>query len=165
MQAINLYINGEDYPVLIESNNTLLEVMRDKLGLTGTKEGCNCGDCGTCTVLVDGQPVLACLTFAKRMEGREILTIEGLAQGKKLHPLQQAFVIRGSIQCGFCSPGMILTGKALLDYNPRPSREEIKKAIAGNLCRCTGYIKIFDAIEEASEKIAEEQNSQQTAGK
>lgn len=155
-QLINLRVNGESYETLIKPNNTLLEVLRENLGLVGTKEGCNCGDCGTCTVLVDGKPILSCLTLAKKMEGYEITTIEGLAEGEKLHPIQQAFVERGSIQCGFCSPGMILTGKALLDYKARPTRDEIKKAIGGNLCRCTGYVKIFDALEDASNKIAAE---------
>ncbi len=153
-QMISLNVNGEEYQVLIEPNNTLLEVLRDNLGLVGTKEGCNCGDCGTCTVLVDGQPVLSCLTFAKRMEGYKILTIEGMVEGEKLHPLQESFVTKGAIQCGFCTPGMIMTGKALLDYNSRPDKEEIKKAIGGNLCRCTGYIKIIEAIEDASKKIS-----------
>lgn len=152
-QIINLHVNGENHEVLIAPQNTLLEVLRDKLGLVGTKEGCDCGDCGTCTVIIDGQPALSCLTLAVRSEGKEIITIEGLAEGEELHPLQKAFVEKGAIQCGYCSPGMIMSGKALLDYNSQPDREEIKKAIGGNLCRCTGYVKIIDAIEDASKKM------------
>jgi len=139
-------VNGEPHEVIIEAKTTLLELLRDKLGLTGTKCGCDTGDCGACTVLVDGKPVLSCLTLAATVKGKNILTIEGLAKGGVLHPLQKAFVDYGAIQCGFCTPGMILMAKALLDENPNPSREEVKEFLAGNLCRCTGYSQIIDAV-------------------
>jgi len=143
---LRLTVNGQTYDLLIPPNRTLLEVLRDELYLTGTKEGCGTGDCGACTVIVDGRPVLACLTLALEVEGAEVLTIEGLARDGELHPLQQAFIEQGAIQCGFCTPGMILTAKALLDRNPHPTIEEIRRAIAGNLCRCTGYARIIQAI-------------------
>lgn len=149
-RIVELKVNGETHEVVIKSHQTLLEVLRDNLGYTGTKEGCGVGACGSCTVIVDGEAILACLTFAESVVGKEILTIEGLARGGTLHPIQASFVENGAIQCGFCTPGMIMTAKALLDSNPKPSREEIRLAIAGNLCRCTGYQKIVDAIEAAS---------------
>jgi len=140
-------VNGVAYEELIESNMTLLEVLRDKLGLTGTKQGCTgSGNCGACTVLVDGKPILSCLTLAASVKGQDILTIEGLAKGTTLHPLQKAFIEHGAIQCGFCTPGMVLSAKALLDENPDPTSEDVKVALAGNLCRCTGYVKIVDAV-------------------
>ena len=145
-QLIELKVNGEIYEVAIDPHRTLLEVLRENLGLTGTKEACGMGDCGACTVLMDGKPVLSCLTLAMDVQGKDILTIEGLAREGELHPIQKAFVEHGAIQCGFCTPGMIMSAKALLDKNPRPTQEEIKKAISGNLCRCTGYIKIIEAI-------------------
>jgi carbon-monoxide dehydrogenase small subunit len=140
-------VNGNDVAVEIEADELLVDVLRDRLGLIGTKIGCNEGECGACTVIMDGIPVLSCLLPALRAQGREITTIEGLSDGDTLHPLQQAFVDHGAVQCGYCIPGFILSAKALLDANPHPSREEIKEAIAGNLCRCTGYVKIIEAIE------------------
>jgi aerobic-type carbon monoxide dehydrogenase small subunit (CoxS/CutS family) len=144
-------VNGIQHEELIESNMTLLELLRDRLGLTGTKQGCAAsGNCGACTVLVDGDPILSCLTLAATVKGRNILTIEGLAKGTTLDPLQRAFIDQGAVQCGFCTPGMILTARHLLDHNPNPGREEIKAGLAGNLCRCTGYVKIVDAVQAAA---------------
>ena len=147
-----LRINNEDYDLYISPHRTLLEVLRDELQLTGAKESCNQGACGTCTVLLDGLPVRSCLLLALEAQGREITTIEGLAQDGKLHPVQEAFVEHHGIQCGFCSPGMILTAKALLDENPHPTETEIRRAISGNVCRCTGYAKIVEAIKASSGK-------------
>ena len=138
-------VNGEEHTVLADTRDTLLDLLRDRLGLTGTKEGCGNGNCGTCTVLMDGAPVNACLVLALEAPGRAIVTIEGLAAGE-LHPLQQALVQHAGTQCGFCTPGIVLSAKALLDENPRPSEVQIRHAIAGNLCRCTGYGKIVEAI-------------------
>lgn len=149
-ELIELKVNGEAYQVSIEPWKTLLEVLRETLNLTGTKEGCGKGDCGACTVLLDGKPVNSCLLLAIESQGKDILTIEGLAQGGQLHPIQQAFIGHGAIQCGFCSPGMILSAKALLDNDPQPSEAEVRQAISGNLCRCTGYTKIIEAILAAS---------------
>jgi len=146
-KIVELQVNGQAHEVLIKPQQTLLEVLRDSLGLTGSKEGCGLGACGACTVLVDGEAALSCLMLVESAVGKEILTIEGLAREGELDPLQSAFVEHGAIQCGYCSPGMIMVGKALLDRNPKPSRDEIRVAIAGNLCRCTGYQKIVDAIE------------------
>jgi aerobic carbon-monoxide dehydrogenase small subunit len=143
-------VNGQEYQVIIEPHMLLIDVLRDKLGLTGTKYSCGAGDCGACTVLIDGKPSFSCLTLAVTARGKNILTIEGVADGNELHPIQQAFVDQGAVQCGFCTPGMILSTKALLDENPEPSRDEIKTALAGNLCRCTGYVKIVDAVEAAA---------------
>jgi carbon-monoxide dehydrogenase small subunit len=148
---IELKINGQSYELAIDTHRTLLEVLREQLGFTGTKSGCDQGECGTCTVLMDGVPVHSCLTLAVDVRGKEITTIEGLARGKELHPLQQAFVDHGAIQCGFCTPGMVLTGKALLDKNTSPTEGEIRRAISGNLCRCTGYVKIVEAIQAAAD--------------
>ncbi len=145
-KTIILKVNDHEYDLVIPVNRTLTQVLRENLKLTGTKQGCSVGDCGSCTVLMDGQPVNSCLVLAVEAEGREIQTIEGLAEDGKLHPIQQAFVDKGGIQCGFCSPGMILTAKALLDKNPSPTESEIREAISGNLCRCTGYQKIVEAI-------------------
>ncbi len=150
---IQLTINGQPVEAAVEPNRTLLQLLREDLGLTGTKHGCGLGDCGACTVILDGQPVNSCLVLAIQANGREVLTIEGLAENGKLHPIQQAFVNKGAIQCGFCTPGMILSAKALLDANPKPTEQEIRMAISGNLCRCTGYQKIVEAIEEAAETI------------
>jgi carbon-monoxide dehydrogenase small subunit len=146
-KIVELQVNGQAHEVLIKPQQTLLEVLRDSLGLTGSKEGCGLGACGACTVLVDGEAALSCLMLVESAVGKEILTIEGLAREGELDPLQSAFVEHGAIQCGYCSPGMIMVGKALLDRNPKPTRDEIRVAIAGNLCRCTGYQKIVDAIE------------------
>ena len=139
-------INGRPYELLIGTNLTLAELLRDHLDLTGTKCACGVGECGSCTVLVDGKPTLSCSTLAIAVRERNILTIEGLAKGTTLHPLQQAFIDSGAIQCGFCTPGMILTAKALLDETPNPTRLEVKESLGGNLCRCTGYVKIIDAV-------------------
>jgi carbon-monoxide dehydrogenase small subunit len=151
-KEIRLVVNDEPTSLDVEPNWTLLKVIRDSMGLTGTKEGCGEGECGSCTVLVDGKAVNACLILAVDMDGRTVTTIEGLAQGSELHPLQKAFLEKGAVQCGFCTPGMILTAKSLLDQNPHPSEEEIRFAIAGNLCRCTGYAKIVDAIRTLAER-------------
>jgi carbon-monoxide dehydrogenase small subunit len=147
---VTLRVNGEAYDLLTYPHRTLLEVLREDLHLTGAKESCGEGACGTCTVLLDGAPVRSCLLLAIEAEGREVTTIEGLAAGGKLHPLQEAFVEHHAIQCGFCTPGMILTAKALLDAVPEPTEEEIRRALSGNICRCTGYAKIVDAVKAAS---------------
>lgn len=147
---LTMTVNGQKVAVNVEADELLVDVLRDKLGLTGTKIGCNEGECGACTVILDGEAALSCLLPALRAQGRTITTIEGLSDGDTLHPIQQAFVDHGAIQCGYCTPGLILSAKALLDRNPHPSREQIKEAIAGNLCRCTGYVKIIEAIEAAA---------------
>ena len=152
-QTARFIVNGRPYEVMIEPQMTLVEVLRDQLDLTGTKYGCGIGQCGACTVLVDGKPMSACLTLAITVKDTNIVTIEGLSEGNVLHPIQKAFVDYGAIQCGFCTPGMILTTKALLDKNPNPTREEVKVALSGNLCRCTGYVKIVDAVLAAAEMI------------
>jgi carbon-monoxide dehydrogenase small subunit len=149
-KTISLKVNDREYDLVIPVNRTLAQVLRENLKLTGTKQGCEMGDCGSCTVLLDGQPVNSCLVLAVEAEGHEILTIEGLSEEGKLHPLQRAFVEHGGIQCGFCSPGMILSAKALLDKNPSPGPGEIREALSGNLCRCTGYQKIVDAIQSVT---------------
>lgn len=148
--AIELRINGENVELLVSPNNTLLEVLREKLGLMGTKRGCDLGACGACTVLMDGEAVLSCLLLALDAIGREITTIEGLSETGELHPLQQAFVDQGALQCGFCTPGMILTAEAVLREDPHPTEETIKKKMAGNLCRCTGYKKVVEAMQSVS---------------
>ena len=152
-KEIELNVNSILYRVEVKTKDTLLYVLREKLNLTGTKEGCGVGDCGACTVIVDGAAYNSCLLLAIRMEGKKIQTIEGLAEGGDLHPLQKSFVEHGGLQCGYCTPGMILSAKALLDENPDPSEAEIRTAIAGNLCRCTGYKKIVDAIKAAAVEI------------
>ena len=149
-REIELNVNGNTYSIAVPPQRTLLEVLREDLGLTGTKEGCSEGECGVCTVLLDGLPVRSCILFAVDVRGRKVTTIEGLAEREKLHPIQKAFIEQGAIQCGFCTPGMILSTKSLLDSNPSPSEEEIRIAISGNLCRCTGYQKIIKAIRTAS---------------
>jgi aerobic carbon-monoxide dehydrogenase small subunit len=149
-ELLTCTINGETHTVLADSRDTLLELLRDRIGLTGSKEGCGNGNCGTCTVLLDGAPVNACLVLAQEVPGREILTIEGLSRGAGLHPIQLALVEFGGTQCGFCTPGIVLAAKALLDANPTPSEHAIREAIAGNICRCTGYGKIVEAIAAAA---------------
>jgi carbon-monoxide dehydrogenase small subunit len=147
---MKLKVNGQIHQVSVEPNRTLLDVLRYDLRLTGTKEGCSTGNCGSCTVLLDGKAVNSCIVLAVEAEGKEITTVEGLAHQGKLHPLQQAFIDEGAVQCGFCTPGTILSAKALLDSNPHPTAEQIRMAIAGNICRCTGYDKIVRAILRAS---------------
>jgi len=157
-QLITLDINDRVYEVPVNPRDLLADVLRDKLRLTGTKKGCGQGDCGACTVLIDGKAVLSCLTLAIACQGKKITTIEGLvAEDGQLHPIQQAFVDHGAVQCGFCTPGMILSAKALLDENSRPNDREIRRAIAGNICRCTGYKKIVEAIFAASETLSKEE--------
>lgn len=147
-------VNGRSVTIEINADELLVDVLRDRLGLIGTKVGCNEGECGACTIIMDGDPVLSCLIPALRAQGRQIITIEGLSDGDTLHPLQQAFVEHGAVQCGYCIPGFIMSAKATLDVNPHPSRDEIKEAIAGNLCRCTGYVKIIEAIEAVADRKA-----------
>ena len=150
-RAIELNINGDTHEMLVAPNHTLLEVLREKLGLMGTKRGCDLGACGACTVLIDGEAYLSCLMLAVDAVGKEIMTIEGLAAGGDLHPLQRAFIDQGGLQCGFCTPGMILTAEAILTEEQNPSEDEIKRRLAGNLCRCTGYKKIVEAVMSVSE--------------
>jgi aerobic-type carbon monoxide dehydrogenase small subunit (CoxS/CutS family) len=150
---LRLRVNGEDREALAPVHHTLLEVLREELGLTGTKHGCELGECGTCTVLVDGRPLLSCVTLPVECEGRAITTVEGLARGSELHPLQQAFAELGAAQCGYCTPGFLLVAEALLRERPAPSRLEIAEALGGNLCRCTGYLKIFEAVELAASRM------------
>src|SRR5436190_20375923 len=149
-------LNGENVEVAFAPHKTLLEVLREDLALTGTKHGCELGECGCCAVLVDGRPVLSCLALGVAVDGHEVTTVEGMAEGTQLHPLQQTFAELGAAQCGYCTPGILLTAKVLLEKVPRPSRDEIKEALAGNLCRCTGYIKIYEAVELAAARIAGE---------
>ena len=149
-RLIELNVNGELYEVAIQQHRTLAEVLREELDLIGTKEACNEGDCGSCTVILDGKTVTACLTLAVEADGREIRTIEGIADGSELSPLQQKFVDHGAIQCGFCTPGMVMSATALLEENPNPTEDEVRMGIAGNICRCTGYTKIVEAILDTS---------------
>jgi carbon-monoxide dehydrogenase small subunit len=147
---LTMTVNNREVTLDVQADELLVDVLRDRMGLTGTKVGCNEGECGACTIIMDGQAVLSCLIPALRAQGRQITTIEGLSDGEALHPLQQAFVDHGAVQCGYCIPGFIISAKALLDADPHPTRDEIKEAIAGNLCRCTGYVKIIEAIEEVA---------------
>jgi aerobic carbon-monoxide dehydrogenase small subunit len=156
MEQLNITVNGKDYELQIKPSANLLDVIREDLGLTGTKEGCGVGECGSCTVIVDGITVNACLMLAMEAQGSRVTTIEGLADGEKLHPIQQAFVDVGGLQCGFCTPGMILSTKALLDENDNPTDEEIRKGLEGNFCRCTGYTKIIESVRTAANMLKEE---------
>jgi carbon-monoxide dehydrogenase small subunit len=155
-QMMKFSVNGMDYEEEIDHRRTLLEVLRENFGLLGTHKGCDEGQCGACTVLIDGKEINSCLVLAASIQGKKITTIEGLAQGEQLHPVQQAFVEYGAIQCGFCTPGMIMVAKGFLDKNPQPTEEEARRAIAGNLCRCTGYFQIIDAVLKAAEKMRKE---------
>ena len=148
--SVSLVVNGEKVEISFAPHKTLLEVLREDLRLTGTKHGCELGECGTCAVLVDGRPVLSCLYLGLECDGRRVETVEGMARGPALHPLQKAFADLGAAQCGYCTPGILLTAQALLDANARPTREEIREGLSGNLCRCTGYVKIFEAVELAA---------------
>jgi aerobic-type carbon monoxide dehydrogenase small subunit (CoxS/CutS family) len=152
--VVRLLLNGEETEILVPVHKTLLEVLREDLSLTGTKHGCELGECGTCTVLVDGKPQLSCLVLPLQVQGRAITTIEGMADGAVEHPLQAAFTELAAAQCGYCTPGMLLAAKSLLDSNPKPARDEIREALAGNLCRCTGYAKIIEAVELAAGRMA-----------
>jgi len=151
--TLGLRVNGEDHDLIVPVHKTLLEVLREDLGLTGTKHGCELGECGTCTVLVDGTPVLSCLALPVELQGHQITTVEGLAGGGHLHPLQVAFTELGAAQCGYCTPGILLAAKALLDRTPTPTRQEVAESLAGNLCRCTGYLKILEAVELAAARM------------
>ena len=152
-QEITLKVNGTSYLVQVEPRRTLVEVLREDLGLMGTKVSCNEGECGACTVLMDGRPAASCLVLAIDAQQQEITTIEGMSAGEKLHPIQEAFLQHGAIQCGFCTPGMVMSSKALLDENPRPSSLEVRQAISGNLCRCTGYQQIVDSVLAAAQRM------------
>jgi len=155
MRDIVLRVNGLEHPVRVEDHWTLLDVLRNQLGYTGAKKGCDKGECGACTVIVDGRALQACLFLAVQAEGREVVTIEGLSRGEELDPLQDAFHELGAVQCGFCTPGMIMTAKALLGKNPNPSADEIRREMSGNLCRCTGYVKIVEAVQKAAGQTGE----------
>jgi carbon-monoxide dehydrogenase small subunit len=152
---VKLDVNDEIFELHVEAHETLVDVLRDRLGLTGTKQSCSGGGCGACTVLLDGRPVYSCMVFAARAEGKKVTTIEGLMKNGELHPVQQAFVDFGAVQCGYCTPGQVLAAKALLDTNPRPTEDDAKEAIVGNLCRCTGYVKIVKAILGAAAMMRE----------
>jgi aerobic-type carbon monoxide dehydrogenase small subunit (CoxS/CutS family) len=151
MEALTMRLNDQEVTIEVKTDALLVDVLRDQLELTGTKEACGEGECGACTVLLDGEPVTSCLIPALKAQGKEVMTVEGLASAGELHPLQRAFIEHGAVQCGYCTPGMLMSAKALLDRNPHPSEEEIKEAISGNLCRCTGYVKIIEAIKAASQ--------------
>jgi aerobic carbon-monoxide dehydrogenase small subunit len=151
--AVTLKVNGEEKELLIKEDALLIDVLRDEIGYTGTKRGCGEGECGTCTVLIDGRPVNSCLILAALVQGKEITTIEGVGTPENLHPIQQAFVDEGAIQCGFCTPGMVMSTKALLDREKNPDEQQIRKALSGNLCRCTGYVKIVNAVKKAAEEL------------
>jgi carbon-monoxide dehydrogenase small subunit len=153
-QVISITVNGEPYEVFIDSRTTLLQLVREHLGLTGTKEGCSEGECGACSVVLNGRLVDSCLIFAVEAKGGEVQTIEGLASNGELHPVQKAFIECGGVQCGFCTPGMIMASKTLLEKNPHPTEDEIRHALGGNLCRCTGYAKIIDAVQSAARVMA-----------
>ncbi len=148
-RELRLTVNGHSYDLMVEAHRTLLEVLRDEIGLTGAKKGCDVGECGSCTVILNGKAVSSCLVLAHEADHQEVLTIEGLSKGEELHPVQKAFVEHGAIQCGFCTPGMIMSAKALLDRKPKATESEIRKGLLGNLCRCTGYVKIMEAMKAA----------------
>ena len=148
---LSLNVNGNDYEVAINPWQTLLDVLRDELGLIGTKRGCGIGTCGSCTIIMDGKAILSCLTLAIECEGHTLTTIEGISTAESLHPVQQSFIDNGAVQCGYCTPGIVMTAKALLDENPRPDDEEIKDALSGTFCRCTGHIKIMEAVKKVSQ--------------
>ncbi len=153
-EILRLSVNGRNQELLVKPYATLLEVLREDLRLTGTKHGCEAGECGACVVLIDGTPQLSCLVLPGQIEGCEVTTIEGVSNGSELHPVQQAFMDHGALQCGYCTPGMVLSSKSLLDSNPTPTRDEIKEALSGNLCRCTGYVSIVEAVEDAGRAMA-----------
>jgi carbon-monoxide dehydrogenase small subunit len=163
-RILTFQINGRALEVAVPPNRTLLELLREDLGMTGTHEGCGLGECGSCTVLLNGAPVNACLVLAEQAAGAKIETIEGVADGNRLHPIQDAFVEKGAIQCGFCTPGMILTAKAFLEAHPEPTEAEVRRAISGNLCRCTGYEKIVEAVLEAATRMRDAEWSEQGDG-
>ncbi|MGN0997297.1 MAG: (2Fe-2S)-binding protein [Candidatus Ventricola sp.] len=152
-RVLSFTLNGDPIEVVCKDNMTLLDLLRDKLGLTGTKKGCEQGECGACTVMLDGKPVNSCCTLAVECEGREVVTVEGIARNGQLHPIQKQFIEKWALQCGYCTPGMIMSAKALLDVNPHPTELEIREAIEGNLCRCTGYAKIVEAIQAAAAEM------------
>ena len=158
-RIITLTVNGDRHEVAVSPRQTLLDVIRNDLGLTGSKRGCDIGTCGVCTVIIDGRAILSCLTLAVECEGRSITTIEGISTSDELHPVQKSFIENGAIQCGFCTPGIIMTSKALLDETPRPDDEEIKEALAGTFCRCTGHIKIMESVKKASQPEDEEKSN------
>ena len=160
MQETAFTLNAKLVDVRVDPSRNLLDVLRNELGLTGTKQGCDYeGECGACTVIMDGRSVASCLVLAIDAQGKEILTVEGMSEGEKLHPIQESFLKHGAIQCGFCTPGMVMSAKALLDENPNPTRDEVKAAISGNLCRCTGYVKIIDAVMAAAEEMQVKEGS------
>jgi len=159
MKNIRFVLNGKTYALSVKPWKSLLEMIREDLGLTGAKEGCGQGECGACTVIMGGKPVNSCLVPAVEADNMEIITVEGLAEGENLHPLQESFIEVGGMQCGFCTSGMIMSGKALLDRNPNPGQDEIREAIAGNFCRCTGYVKIIESINAAAERISKASHS------
>jgi carbon-monoxide dehydrogenase small subunit len=150
LHEITLNVNGDEYVLGVKSYHTLLQVLRNQLGITSPKPGCENGECGACTILMDGEPVNSCLVLAVEADGRELETVEGLSKEGDLHPLQKAFIDHNAVQCGFCTPGMLMSAKGLLDHNPNPSEQEVREALAGNLCRCTGYVRIIDAVLDAS---------------
>jgi carbon-monoxide dehydrogenase small subunit len=150
LHEITLNVNGDEYVLGVKSYHTLLQVLRNQLGITSPKPGCENGECGACTILMDGEPVNSCLVLAVEADGRELETVEGLSKEGDLHPLQKAFIDHNAVQCGFCTPGMLMSAKGLLDHNPNPSKQEVREALAGNLCRCTGYVRIIDAVLDAS---------------
>lgn len=150
-QVVSMTVNGEPCEIVVEPNRSLLDALRNEAGLTGTKKGCDVGECGSCTVILDGKPVNSCLVLAPEAQGAQVTTVEGLAEGGTLHPLQESFMRHGAVQCGFCTPGLLLAAKALLDENAHPSEDEIRFAIAGNMCRCTGYTKVVDAIADVAQ--------------